>query len=136
MPQFQRVKDLPPPWMPSIFKGPVPNWLTHPSRNMNELVDRTFTNAVYYPSWRVYRQQPPSALSLGHITHVFYAFALYVTSISVLKGNSCAYISNSVRQDGTIYVSGFFGFGNTVCLTQGNSIQMSMLICKLRWTVS
>lgn len=72
--------------MPSIFKGPVPNWLTHPSRNMNELVDLTFTNAVYYPSWRVYRQQPPSALSLGHITHVFYAFAQFVTSISVLKG--------------------------------------------------
>lgn len=77
-------------------------------------MDLTFTNAVYYPSWRVYRQQPPSALSLGHITHVFYAFAQYVTSISVLNGNSCAYISNSVRQDGTTYVSGFFRFGNNV----------------------
>lgn len=32
----------------------------------------------------------------------------------MLKEKTCTYISNSVRQDGTIYVSGFFGFGNTV----------------------
>ncbi|KAL9125576.1 MAG: hypothetical protein Q9217_005241 [Psora testacea] len=34
-----------------------------------------FLNAVYYPNWRVYRQQPPSSLNLSYITHIFYAFA-------------------------------------------------------------
>ena len=32
-------------------------------------------NAVYYPNWRVYRQQPPSSMNLEFITHIFYAFA-------------------------------------------------------------
>ena len=32
-------------------------------------------NAVYYPNWRVYRQQPPSSMNLDFITHIFYAFA-------------------------------------------------------------
>ncbi|KAF1986138.1 glycoside hydrolase family 18 protein [Aulographum hederae CBS 113979] len=45
-----------------------------------------FTNAVYYPNWRVYRNQPPSSLNLGAISHVFYAFAW-------------------IKEDGTIYFS-------------------------------
>ena len=32
-------------------------------------------NAVYYPSWRVYKGFPPSALQIDKISHVFYAFA-------------------------------------------------------------
>ena len=37
-------------------------------------------NAVYYPNWRVYRQQPPSSLNLSYITHIYYAFAKYCIS--------------------------------------------------------
>lgn len=37
-----------------------------------------YTNAAYYPNWRVYKKQPPSSLRLGFISHVFYAFAWYV----------------------------------------------------------
>ncbi|OOQ85923.1 putative class V chitinase [Penicillium brasilianum] len=45
-----------------------------------------YTNAAYYPNWRVYKKQPPSSLRLGFISHVFYAFAW-------------------VKDDGTIYLS-------------------------------
>lgn len=34
-----------------------------------------YTNAAYYPNWRIYRKQPPSSLRLGFVSHVFYAFA-------------------------------------------------------------
>lgn len=34
-----------------------------------------YTNAAYYPNWRIYQKQPPSSLRLGFISHVFYAFA-------------------------------------------------------------
>lgn len=34
-----------------------------------------YTNAAYYPNWRIYRKEPPSSLRLGFISHVFYAFA-------------------------------------------------------------
>ena len=36
-------------------------------------------NAVYYPSWRVYKDIPPSKLPAEKITHVFYAFAKSVS---------------------------------------------------------
>ncbi|KAL2859941.1 glycoside hydrolase family 18 protein [Aspergillus lucknowensis] len=45
-----------------------------------------FLNAAYYPNWRIYRKQPPSALRLGFISHIFYAFAW-------------------VKEDGTVYLS-------------------------------
>ncbi|KAI2789054.1 Endochitinase B [Penicillium oxalicum] len=45
-----------------------------------------YTNAAYYPNWRIYKKQPPSSLRLGFISHVFYAFAW-------------------VKEDGTIYLS-------------------------------
>jgi hypothetical protein len=34
-----------------------------------------YTNAAYYPNWRIYQKQAPSSLRLGFISHVFYAFA-------------------------------------------------------------
>ncbi|KAF4982658.1 hypothetical protein FZEAL_1765 [Fusarium zealandicum] len=33
-----------------------------------------YANAVYYPSWRVYKERPPSSLDVSAVTHVFYAF--------------------------------------------------------------
>lgn len=39
-----------------------------------------YTNAAYYPNWRIYRKQPPSSLRLGFISHVFYAFAWYAAN--------------------------------------------------------
>ncbi|KAF5020365.1 hypothetical protein F66182_7614 [Fusarium sp. NRRL 66182] len=33
-----------------------------------------YINAVYYPSWRCYKERPPSCLDTASITHVFYAF--------------------------------------------------------------
>lgn len=35
----------------------------------------SLVNGVYYPNWRIYRQQPPSSLPISSITHIFYAFA-------------------------------------------------------------
>lgn len=34
-----------------------------------------YWNAVYYPNWRIYRDQPPVSLNYDIISHVFYAFA-------------------------------------------------------------
>ncbi|KAF3896321.1 Sporulation-specific chitinase 2 [Trichophyton interdigitale] len=45
-----------------------------------------FSNAVYYPNWRIYKSNPPSSLKLGYVSHVFYAFAW-------------------VKPDGTVYLS-------------------------------
>ncbi|KAF4119729.1 chitinase [Geosmithia morbida] len=33
-------------------------------------------NAVYYPSWKVYKGCPPSCLDVRSVTHIFYAFLL------------------------------------------------------------
>ncbi|KAH7062514.1 glycoside hydrolase [Macrophomina phaseolina] len=43
-----------------------------------------FVHGAYYPSWKVYRKQPPSCMNLRVISHVFYAFV-------------------RVREDGTAY---------------------------------
>ncbi|OMP84901.1 Chitinase 1 [Diplodia seriata] len=43
-----------------------------------------FIHGAYYPSWKIYRNQPPSSMDLDIISHVFYAFI-------------------RVREDGTIY---------------------------------
>ncbi|KAF2281200.1 chitinase 1 precursor [Westerdykella ornata] len=45
-----------------------------------------YWNAVYYPNWRVYRDQPPISLNFDVVSHVFYAFAW-------------------VKPDGTVYLS-------------------------------
>jgi chitinase len=34
-----------------------------------------YWNSVYYPNWRIYRDQPPASLNFDVISHVFYAFA-------------------------------------------------------------
>lgn len=36
-----------------------------------------FVNAVYYPSWRVYKGKAPSCIRADSVTHVFYAFLRY-----------------------------------------------------------
>jgi len=46
----------------SVFKAP----------NRPNLI---YANCVYYPNWKVYRQRPPSSMSLAYISHIFYAFA-------------------------------------------------------------
>ncbi|OJD32751.1 glycoside hydrolase family 18 protein [Diplodia corticola] len=33
-----------------------------------------FVHGAYYPSWKIYRNQPPSSMDLDIISHVFYAF--------------------------------------------------------------
>ncbi|KAK2733938.1 hypothetical protein FQN57_001921 [Myotisia sp. PD_48] len=45
-----------------------------------------YSNAVYYPNWRIYKNKPPSSLKLGYVSHVFYAFAW-------------------LKPDGTVYLS-------------------------------
>lgn len=78
-------------------RAPKPNWSTHPSHSSSsgsqqppvgdqaEKASSRFVNAVYYPSWRIYRQQPPSSMNLAYATHAFYAFA-------------------RLRHDGTVYL--------------------------------
>ncbi|CEF79098.1 hypothetical protein FGSG_04143 [Fusarium graminearum PH-1] len=39
-----------------------------------------YINAVYYPSWRCYKERPPSCLDISSITHIFYAFVGQVSS--------------------------------------------------------
>ena len=41
-------------------------------------MDDAVVNAVYYPSWRVYKEKTPSMLRAEAITHIFYAFVGYV----------------------------------------------------------
>jgi chitinase len=41
-------------------------------------LDAMYWNAVYYPNWRIYRDQPPVSLNFDVISHVFYAFAWQV----------------------------------------------------------
>lgn len=36
-----------------------------------------FVHGAYYPSWKIYRNQPPSSMNLSILTHVFYAFVRY-----------------------------------------------------------
>jgi hypothetical protein len=78
----------------SRFFGPLrPDWLTgrhhqehhnqpgrqhhgrQPARITQNPPVGVYMNAVYYPNYRIYRQQPPSSLNLGCISHIFYAFA-------------------------------------------------------------
>ena len=67
----------------SRFFGPLkPDWLNGRRRDGERNGRGTdpppmnlFANAVYYPNYRVYREQPPSILNVSCISHVFYAFA-------------------------------------------------------------
>ncbi|KAF2807043.1 chitinase 1 precursor [Mytilinidion resinicola] len=85
--------------MAGVFGPQRPNWLfestqqflsrqrppTSLSPSCPPPVNMYF-NGVYYPNWRIYKNQPPSSLNLDVISHVFYAFAW-------------------VKTDGTIYLS-------------------------------
>ena len=68
----------------------MPNWFYRAlhagasSRTSAELSPITpYVNAIYYPNWKVYSQKTPSNLSLGFVSHVFYAFAWCVDFIFV-----------------------------------------------------
>lgn len=54
-------------FLPSQYPNHDTNFAT-PLQNM-------YWNAVYYPNWRIYRNQPPVSLNFDVISHVFYAFA-------------------------------------------------------------
>ncbi|THC91046.1 hypothetical protein EYZ11_009486 [Aspergillus tanneri] len=72
-----------------MFSGSLfPHWRRKAAeRSSNSSYEVPFyMNAAYYPNWRIYRQQPPSSLRLGFVSHVFYAFAW-------------------VKEDGTVYLS-------------------------------
>lgn len=55
-----------------------------------------YTNAAYYPNWRIYRKEPPSSLRLGFISHVFYAFAWYEQPIMVFQ---CARLADALTSN-------------------------------------
>ncbi|KAF2498760.1 hypothetical protein BU16DRAFT_304393 [Lophium mytilinum] len=79
-----------------VFGPQRPNWLfqstqqflgrqrppTSLSPSCPPPVDMYF-NGVYYPNWRIYKNQPPSSLNLDVISHVFYAFAWVKTDGTV-----------------------------------------------------
>lgn len=46
-----------------------------------------YWNGVYYPNWRIYRDQPPVSLNYDVISHVFYAFAWYAKCWIELLGD-------------------------------------------------
>ncbi|CAG8954996.1 hypothetical protein HYFRA_00008685 [Hymenoscyphus fraxineus] len=35
----------------------------------------SYINAIYYPSWKVYKGRSPATLDISSVTHIFYAFA-------------------------------------------------------------
>lgn len=57
-------------------------------------------NAVYYPNWKVY-DTPPSSLEIDKITHVYYAFALYVPSLHHENGHDLPAIASSLTEPST-----------------------------------
>lgn len=100
--------------MSSSKDPPTPNWRTHPlaqkilqSFSKQDLTGPSATsmrvNAVYYPNWKIYNQLPPSSLDLKYITHVYYAFALYVFFDILLY--SLLLTQDSLKPDGTVYVA-------------------------------
>jgi chitinase len=84
--------------MAGVFGPQRPNWLFEstqqllgrqrppfsPSPSCTPPVNMYF-NGVYYPNWRIYKNQPPSSLNLDVISHVFYAFAWFVSHHPVFK---------------------------------------------------
>ena len=42
---------------------------------MEEMSGMIFSNAVYYPNYRVYDGETPASMNYECISHVFYAFA-------------------------------------------------------------
>jgi chitinase len=66
----------PPPPIP-YGSHPQLNAPRRPSQPSLEasISDLTRKNAVYYPNYRVYRDETPATLNYNCISHVFYAFA-------------------------------------------------------------
>ncbi|KAJ5613845.1 hypothetical protein N7528_007499 [Penicillium herquei] len=62
-----------------------------------------YINAVYYPSWRVYRGELPSSLNLSIISHVFYAFLRYALWCTLLKACIDLCVTRRAHEDGSIY---------------------------------
>jgi hypothetical protein len=77
----------------------VLSWLLHcylrPYKMSNQYI-----NAVYYPSWRCYKERPPSCLDTASITHIFYAFIGYVSKAQWFSQAN----ASSVNEDGTLRV--------------------------------
>ncbi|PVI08257.1 glycoside hydrolase family 18 protein [Periconia macrospinosa] len=63
-----------------------PPYINHDSSYPPPPELKMYWNAVYYPNWRIYRDQPPASLNFDVLSHVFYAFAW-------------------VKPDGTVYLS-------------------------------
>ncbi len=61
---------MPPQWLSGI----LPQSSSSRRGEADQATILSYTNAVYYPNWRVYRQQGPASLNLAYISHVFYAF--------------------------------------------------------------
>lgn len=59
---------------------------SHKSRIAASVSNVMYTNAVYFPNYRVYKGDTPGALNYNCINHVYYAFA-------------------TVSADGTVFVS-------------------------------
>ncbi|KAF5689185.1 chitinase 1 [Fusarium circinatum] len=57
-----------------------------------------YINAVYYPSWRCYKEHPPSCLDTASITHIFYAFVGYASNAQRYSQAN----TGSVNEDGTL----------------------------------
>jgi len=63
--------------------GPAPPsipWGTRPANqprrpSVEEMSGMIFSNAVYYPNYRVYDGETPASMNYECISHVFYAFA-------------------------------------------------------------
>lgn len=68
-----------------MYFGPVPPPIPYSSRPPPRrpsqpsveasILELTRKNAVYYPNYRVYRDETPATLNYNCISHVFYAFA-------------------------------------------------------------
>jgi chitinase len=70
------------------------------SRIASSMSDVMFTNAVYFPNYRIYQGDTPGMLNYSCINHVYYAYA-------------------SVSADGGVFVSSFF---KILVLTPGKKL--------------
>lgn len=78
-----KFKEALPPPIPHHSK-PGRDEVRKPSVNTRSV---KYTNAVYYPNYRVYRGETPATLNYSCISHVFYAFAHVAEDGRVLVSN-------------------------------------------------
>jgi hypothetical protein len=62
-------------WQSPTMSRPYLNAHLNHDHNFSTPLPNMYWNAVYYPNWRIYRDQPPVSLNYDVISHVFYAFA-------------------------------------------------------------